>query len=425
MKRYAIVGFGCAGYSAAQAIRQTDPTGEIHVFERTGDPPANPMLTTYYASGRLSYQGAFPFGDLADIAARLRLKMHSRTSVERVIAENKTLLLSDGSREPFDKILISTGARPFLPKLQGLPDSRVFLMRTMADAQALKDYLNDHPVKKAVVVGASMAGIKVAELFQQRGLDVTLADFAAYLFPLAALEEVGRELERRVALRGVRFLWRAAAEEITPKGIRFGNGTELEADLICLCIGTRANVELTANTQVVEEQPIRVGRGIVVNTRMETTAAGIYAAGDCCEGIDLQTGETKIIGLWANAGRQGHTAGCNMAGGHSEYPGNIVHNITHFMDIDFIGLGDNRAEGDSVVYGDLRGELYIRAVVKDRALRCINIIGCCEISGILKSYFMKRISAGPEARLSARQEAMLLRGGLDREFINLIGGAWA
>lgn len=425
MKRYAIVGFGCAGYSAARAIRQTDPAGEIHVFEGTNDPPANPMLTTYYASDRLSYQGAFPFGTLKEITTRLNLRLHSGVTVQGVKAEERGLLLADGSTETFDKILVSTGARAFLPRLQGLPDPRVFLMRTMADAQALKDYLDRQPVKKAVVVGASMAGIKVAELLHCREVDVTLADFASYLFPLAALEEVGRELERRVALQGVHFLWDAAAEEITPKGIRFGDGTELEADLICLCIGTRANVELVANTDVVEGQPIRVGRGIVVNARMETSAAGIYAAGDCCEGIDLQTGETKIIGLWANAGKQGDTAGRNMAGGRAEYPGNIVHNITHFMDIDFIGLGDNRAEGDSLIYGTPQGDLYVHAVAKDKALRCINIIGSCEISGILKSYFMKRLSAGPAARLAKRQEAMLLHGGLDQEFIDLIGGVWA
>ena len=95
MKRYAIVGFGCAGYSAARAIRQTDPTGEIHVFEGTDDPPANPMLTTYYASDRLSYQGAFPFGTLEEITARLNLKLHSGVTVQEVKAEERGLLLAD------------------------------------------------------------------------------------------------------------------------------------------------------------------------------------------------------------------------------------------------------------------------------------------------------------------------------------------
>lgn len=419
--KYAIVGFGCAGYHAAQSIRTRDPQGEIHVFEATLEPPANPMLTTYYTSGKLRYEGAFPFGTLEEITARLSLNMHGGVTVERVLAEEKALLFSDGSRQEFDRILVSTGARAFLPRLKGMPSEKVFLMRTMEDARKLKERLERGDVRKAVVVGASMVGIKVVELLNKRGVDTTLADFAGYLFPLAAFEDVGREIERRVAQRGVRFKWHAAIEEITAAGACFGDGTELEADIVCLCIGTRANVELAANTEVVEGQGIRIQKGIVVNPRMETNIPGIYAAGDCCEGTNLQSGETMIIGLWANAGCQGETAGINMAGGQAEYPGNIVHNITHFMDMDFIGLGDNRLTGQTHTFGKLSGGLYIKAVVDGGRLRCVNILGSSEVSGILKSWLMKQLSA-PGARLSEVQRAVLRRNGLTDEFIDLLGG---
>ena len=419
--KYAIVGFGCAGYHAAQAIRSCDPQGEIHVFEATLEPPANPMLTTYYASDKLRYEGAFPFGTLEEITDRLSLNMHSGVAVERVLAEDRALMLSDGSQASFDRILVSTGARAFLPRLNGLPSDKVFLMRTMEDAHKLKERLERGDVRKAVVVGASMVGIKVVELLNKRGVETTLADFAGYLFPLAAFENVGREIERRVARQGVRFKWHAAIEEITAAGARFGDGTELEADIVCLCIGTRANVELAANTQVVEGQGIHIQKGIVVNPRMETSVPGIYAAGDCCEGTNLQSGETMIIGLWANAGCQGETAGINMAGGRAEYPGNIVHNITHFMGMDFIGLGDNRLTGQVHTFGELSGGIYIQAVVDNGCLRCVNILGSSEVSGILKSWLMKQLS-DPHAVLPAIQRAVLRRNGLPDEFIDLLGG---
>ena len=95
--KYAIVGFGCAGFNAARAIRTEDPDGEIHVFERTDAPPANPMLTTYYASEAINYKAVFPFGTLADIQEKYRLQIHSEVTVDHIDAEKKMLLFADGS----------------------------------------------------------------------------------------------------------------------------------------------------------------------------------------------------------------------------------------------------------------------------------------------------------------------------------------
>ncbi len=421
VKRYAIVGFGCAGYNGAKAIRQMDKECEIHIYERTENPPSNPMLTTYYASGKLERQGAYPFGDLAAIRKELRVSFHGNETVRKVLPEEKALVLDSGT-EYFDKILISTGARAILPGVSGLPNRRVFLMRKMEDADRLKEYLEQNPVKKGVVVGASMVGIKVAELLWKRGIQTTVADFASWLFPLAAFENVAREIERRVSEQGIGFKWNSGVSEVTGKGVRFSDGVELEADIICMCIGTRANVELAANTDVVQESSIEIGRGIVVNQRMETSVPGIYAAGDCCEGTDLQTGRTMIIGLWANAGCQGANAGYNMAGKPSSYYGNIVHNITHFMDMDFIGLGNNRSEGRTIAFGSLDSPLYIQAVVGKQGLACVNILGNCQISGILKSFLMKQLAVGTQARLSLAQRALLAEYGITEEFMGLLEG---
>ena len=421
MKRHAIVGFGCAGYSAAKAIRETAPEDEIHVFEKTTEPPANPMLTTYYASGKLDSRGIYPFGSLEKIQGELNVSVQSGTAVKKVYPASREVELEGGSRLAYDDILIATGAHALLPPIEGLPDERVFLMRTMDDARKMKAFLARRQVKKAVVVGASMVGIKVAELLLNAGVDTAMADFASYLFPLAAYENVAREIEKRVAARGVHFLWNAGIQAVTPRGARFSTGDELEADIICLCIGTRANVELVANTQVVEGQPLDIRKGIVVNDRMETSAPGVYAAGDCCEGTNLQTGETMIIGLWANAGCQGETAGVNMAGGSAEYKGNIVHNITHFMEMDFIGLGDVRLPGETVSFGSLEEGNYVQAVMKDGALQSVNILGNFAVSGLIKSWLMKKLE-DPEAELTDMQRGLLIKNGLSAHFVDLIGG---
>lgn len=415
MKRYAIVGFGCAGYSGARALRRTDPSGEIHVWEAGGEPPANPMLTTYYASQKLKRGGAFPFGNLDTIAGELNLCCHMNTVVEHVNATEHTLITSKGSTEAYDGILLATGARAFVPPLDGLPDERVYLMRTMADAEKLKARLTRGIPKKSVVVGASMVGIKVAELLWKAGSEVTIADGAGWLFPLAAYENVGREVERRLLEKGYRFCWSAMTKAIVPKGVAFEDGRVLEADLIAMCIGTRAN------TDIVRGEPIQVGKGIVVDRHMQTSCPGIYAAGDCCEGIERQSGNTAIIGLWANAAGQGETAGACMAGENLEYAGNILHNITHFMDMDFIGLGDTRLVGETLEFGDIGSDCYICAVVKNGRIQSANILGNYRIAGTLKTWLLRQLER-PEEAIPERMRANLLRMGISDDFIARIGG---
>ena len=383
--RYAIIGFGTAGYHAAQAIRERDKAGGIVVYSDTGLAPYNPMLTTYYIFGKLPRSGLFPFGPLEGIADRLGLAFrHER--VVKVRARDLTVE-TEGGAERFDKILIATGATAFAPPVKGLARSDSFLMRTVDDAQRLKDRLDRGDVKSAVVVGASMAGIKVVEVLEKYGVQVCLADLAPHIFPLAAYPEVSAAIERRVARRGIELRFGTTIDHME---VREGkntavmtDGAVVPADLVSLCIGTRAA------TQVVQGE-VEVDRGILIDERMETSAPGVYAAGDCAQGANLESGERQIIGLWANANRQGAAAGANMAGGEARFEGNILHNITHFMGMDFIGFGDNRIQGELLEQGSLDGDgLYVRAVIAGGKVAGANILDSCRISGILKNYMLR------------------------------------
>lgn len=411
--RYAIIGFGTAGYHAAQAIRERDKAGEIVVYGDTGLAPYNPMLTTYYIFGKLPRSGLFPFGPLEGIADRLGLAFrHER--VVKVRARDLTVE-TEGGAERFDKILIATGATAFAPPVKRLAEEDSFLMRTVDDAQRLKDRLDRGDVKSAVVVGASMAGIKVVEVLEKYGVQVCLADLAPHIFPLAAYPEVSAAIERRVARRGIHLRFGATIDHME---VREGknvavmtDGAQVPADLVSLCIGTRAA------TQVVQGE-VEIDRGILIDERMETSAPGVYAAGDCAQGANLESGERQIIGLWANANRQGAAAGANMAGGAARFEGNILHNITHFMDMDFIGFGDNRIQGELLEQGCPDGDgLYVRAVVAGGKVAGANILDSCRISGILKNY-MLRLFTGEGGGVPDYQRAMLLQAGLRPEFID-------
>lgn len=265
--------------------------------------------------------------------------------VERVLSVSKEVLLEGDKKEPYDKILIATGASAFVPPIPGIHQENVFAMRTIQDADQLKPVLEEGKIKSAAVIGASMVGIKLIELLTARGIHCTLVDMAFYIFPVSAVPSVADEIQNRLIKKGVDMAFSKALTQIEEKDgklqVVFKEGEPLTCDAVMMCIGTRANTQ-------VADADLKVNRGIVVDMGMRTNMPDIYSAGDCCEGRNIQSGVNQIIGIWDNAARQGETAGINMAGGNIEYEGNILHNITHFMGMDFIGFGDVRAEGKNI-----------------------------------------------------------------------------
>jgi len=419
MERFAIIGFGCAGYHGLRALREAGSSAQVDVYSDTGMPPYNPMLTTYYTAGRLPYEGLFPFGTLEEIAREYDARVLTDTRVTGVDARERAVTTSAGTRQ-YDKILLATGATAFVPgsfaSLTG-----AFCMRTVEDAVKLHDAIQEREYGNAVIVGASMVGIKVAELLHKRGCKVTLADMAPHIFALAAYPEVSEMIEARLREMGIDMVFGqaiAGAEEhlggdgkVSGYTVRLADGSTLETELLVLNIGTRAAAG------ILDPQQVAIDRGILVNERMETSAPGIYAAGDCSQGRNLQSGERQIIGLWANAGVQGRVAGRNMAGLSEETDGNILHNITHFLDMDFIGLGDNRAVGEVHTYQSPDKGFYIQAVVRDGRAVGFNILDNYGVSGILKAHLMKLLRGQPCA-FPPEQRGQLLRFGLEEGFID-------
>lgn len=421
MEHFAIIGFGCAGYHGLRAIREAGSPAQVDVYSETAVPPYNPMLTTYYTAGRLPYEGLFPFGSLPEIAGEYRADLHTGVRVTKVDAKERTVS-AGGETRSYDKILIATGAAAFVPgSFAGLRGA--FCMRTVEDAVRLREAIEKREYKNAVIVGASMVGIKVAELLHNRGCQVTLADMAPHIFALAAYPEVSEMIEARLEKLGIRTAFgqaiTGAEEELDEKGevknttVRLADGSELKTDLLVLNIGTRAA------TGILDPAQVELDRGILVDERMETSAPGLYAAGDCCQGREMQSDARMIIGLWANAATQGRVAGRNMAGIPAETDGNILHNITHFLDMDFIGLGDNRLTGEVRTYQSPDKGFYIQAVIRDGKAVGFNILDNYGVSGILKAHLIKLLR-GQRCPFSPEQGGQLIRYGLEESFIEAL-----
>lgn len=409
--KYAILGFGTAGYHAVRNIRKYDPDGQIDVYSETGEAPYNPMLTTYYIYGKLDRSGMYPYGDIETIQQELNFNF-IKEKVLHLHAAEKAVETAAASRS-YDKILVATGARAFAPPVAGLAPENTYVMRTTSDADRLKERLDGNKPRTAIVVGASMVGIKVVELLNRAGVETWLLGRSPYIFPRAAFPRTAVAIQGRVEKQGVHIHFGAAIDHIEeengePVAI-LSDGAHIQADLVVLCAGTRTNVEFAKGE-------LEINSGIIVNDHMETSVPGIYAAGDCCEGNNRQSGQNQVIGLWANANHQGDTAGANMVGHDSVYKGNIIHNITHFMDMDFIAFGDTRVEGEVLEYGSPESGLYVCLVIKDGRIAAANILDNYKISGIVKNY-MLRLFDGENTQLPAFQKGMLVKAGLSRSFI--------
>jgi len=217
---------------------------------------------------------------------------------------------------------------------------------------------------KALVVGASMVGIKVVEALVKLGADVSLSDMQEHVFPLSAYAECASRIESHLGDIGVGLY----LGQNKPDLARF--------DTIVVCVGVRPNIGFLDKAQVDTD------RGVIVDRFMRSGCDGLYAAGDCAQIRDDGSG-CITSGLWASARYMGRTAGGNIAGRNDACFEVIPHNNTRFLGMDFISIGDISQCGD-VFEMELAGK-YCKIVRKDDRIVGINLLNMPEVSGILKS----------------------------------------
>ena len=176
------------------------------------------------------------------------------------------------------------------------------------------------------------------------------------------------------------------------------------------------------NVGFLKDSGIKMGRGVLVDQAMQTNYPGIYAAGDCCEAMDTQCGIHRNIGVWFNANKQGRVAGANMAGSHMEFDANVLVNLAHYLDYDFISIGDISAcKPEDEVYEYEDQAYYIRAVRSGREIRCINVIGSADSNGVIKNAFIKAVE-NRDAPLDIQTVCFLKAKGFPDRFIDFLGG---
>jgi NADPH-dependent 2,4-dienoyl-CoA reductase/sulfur reductase-like enzyme len=409
-----IVGNGAAAAEAAMAARGAGYQGEIDLFADNPHPPYNPMLGTYYASGAVSRELCFPFGG-SEFYDLYRIRAHLSMPVAQLEPSERRLTTADGLRSTYRVCLVASGAHTTFPPIPGLDVPGVYGLRSFDDAVRLKGAVAAAVARaaaagrrpRAIVLGASFTGVKVAEVLSGAGMDVCIVEREACVLPLAAqpdcacaiqqhLHDQGYALRLGASLTGVevadgRLLARFGDGAAGEHG---ASGTDEEAtDLIVVCTGSRPSIGF------VEEGAAAIGIGLIVDEHMQTSSPGLYAAGDVAQALNPLSGAHEVVALWANARKQGRVAGLNMAGVHAEYPGNLAYNITHVGDLLFASAGSMR-EPDTLDL-DATGGGVMACAFKDRRLTGFNIVG----SAVAAGPWLHALARGGDVRVSDTDSA--------------------
>ena len=363
MQRYVIVGNGVAGVTAAQSITRADPAAEVHIFGEEPYPYYQRPRLWEFLAGEIEQETLY-FRPPEWYAAK-GIQVHLGARVTALNPTEHRLTLADGGSIQYDRLLVATGARSFVPPFAGADKNGVFTLRTLDDAQAMRAYACGEPFGyaqdrrrrnagnpcSAVVIGGGLLGLETARALLALGLrcehlsgrlDVSVIEVAPHLLPRQLDAEGAQVLQTRLEAMGLYFLAGATTEAIlgdeAVRSVRLKDGRVVDGRLVLISTGIRSRVELA------REAGLEVNRGLIVDEQLRTSAADVYAAGDVTEF------EGVVYGIIPAATEQAQVAAANMVADDSAtYSGTLPATTLKIVGIYLTCLGDATATGDEFV----------------------------------------------------------------------------
>ena len=340
-----IVGGVAGGATAAARIRRLDETAEITVYERSGYISYANCGLPYYIGDVITDPEELTLQTPESFFSRFRINMKVHHEVTAIHPDQKTISVKNlGTGEEFeesyDKLILSPGAKPTQPRIPGVGIEKVFTLRTVEDTFRIKEYINEHQPKSAVLAGGGFIGLELAENLKELGMDVTIVQRPKQLMnPFDA--DMASLIHSEMRKHGVKLALGHTVEGFEEKNggidVLLKDEMPLHADMVVLAIG------VTPDSHLAKEAGLELGikGSIVVNDRMETSVPDIYAAGDAVQVKHFVTGQEALISLAGPANKQGRIIADNICGGDSRYPGSQGSSVIKVFDMTAATTGMN------------------------------------------------------------------------------------
>jgi nitrite reductase (NADH) large subunit len=365
-----VVGGGVAGVTAAERARAAAWAAPIVLVTAEPGLPLMRLNLTRYLAGDVGEQGLLIKPDEWFDEQRIEL-VHGR--VVAIDRELCTLRLEDGTEVPFGRLVLTTGAAPFVPPIPGTHLGGVETLRTRADADRILQ--RARPDSRCVVIGGGLLGLETAGALARRGAKVAVLEGSGHLLSRQLAEAPAEVLADHVEALGVRLRLEARVERLVGKdaieAVQVEGLGAIPADLVVLSTGVRCETALALDCG------LEANRGVLVDDRMATSDPLIYAAGDGTEHRGV------CYGLWSVAFAQGAIAGTNAGGGSATFLGVPPSTRLKILDVTVLSAGRHEErEGDEVLE-EAGGEACVRLVIHEGVLVGANLVGHADLAGPL------------------------------------------
>ncbi|MBU5432195.1 FAD-dependent oxidoreductase [Intestinimonas sp. MSJ-38] len=350
-----IVGGVAGGASAAARLRRLDEKAEIIMFERGEYISFANCGLPYYIGGEINKKSALTLQTPQSFNSRFNVDVRVWNEVTAIDAEKKQVTVhnvqtGEDYTESYDELILSPGAAPMVPKMDGVDDPRVFTLRNIPDTVKIRDYVEEEFPESAVVVGGGYIGVEMAENLKKAGLKVTIVELADHV--IAPLDgDMAAEVHRYLRDQGVELMLGKAVQSMEDKGgkltLHLSEG-EIETDMVILSVGVRPDTALAQSARL----ELNPKGAIVVNEHMQTSKEHIYAVGDAIEIVDFVTGKKGYVPLAGPANKQGRIAADNICGIKSSYKNTLGSSVLKIFDmtVAMTGVNERTAQAAGLDY---------------------------------------------------------------------------
>jgi len=386
MSKYVIIGGSAGGIGAIEAIREVDPIGTLTLISEEKVPQySRPMISEY-----VSKEATLDMMKYRDdqFWKNNNVNVLNGRIATKIDFTKKFVKLENGDKISYEKLLIATGGKPFVPRMEGEKKDGFFTFTELSSAEALEAKVTQS--KRALVIGGGLIGVSASEALVKRGIKVTLVELKENILSLI-LDKTASEIAETVLKKsGVTIITGQTVQQIQGKQddpstvgrVVMTDGTEIPCDLVVVAIG------VIPRTELVKDTSLKLNRGIIVDKLMRTNIPDVYACGDVAEAHDFLINENRLLPLWPLAYNGGRVAGNNMAGGKQiEYEGGTVMSSLKYFDLPIIAVGNINPQDTSSyeILVELKPEktIYKKILLKDNKISGFIFLGEIEKAGIL------------------------------------------